>query len=72
MLIGREAECVAIERLLRSAVEGRSGSLVVRGEAGIGKTALLEHAQRQAGVTSRTQLARVLLDHAQRDAARPS
>jgi DNA-binding CsgD family transcriptional regulator len=48
MLIGREAECVAIEGMLRLAVEGRSGSLVVRGEAGIGKTALLEHAQREA------------------------
>jgi len=44
-LLGRRAEREAIERLLDGARTGRSGALVVRGEAGIGKTALLEHAR---------------------------
>jgi DNA-binding CsgD family transcriptional regulator len=43
-LLGRERECAEIERLLMSACEGNSGTLVVRGEAGIGKTALLDYA----------------------------
>jgi DNA-binding CsgD family transcriptional regulator len=43
MLRGRRAERKAVERLLAQARGGRSGVLVVRGEAGIGKTALLEH-----------------------------
>ncbi|TMK79736.1 MAG: helix-turn-helix transcriptional regulator [Actinobacteria bacterium] len=42
MLVGRDEEQAQIERLLEHAREGRGGSLVVRGEAGIGKTALLE------------------------------
>ncbi|WP_344292374.1 helix-turn-helix transcriptional regulator [Streptomyces synnematoformans] len=45
MLLGRRAERAAIGRLLADARSGRSGVLVVRGEAGIGKTALLEHAR---------------------------
>jgi predicted ATPase len=48
MLFGRGAELSAIERLLDGACEGRSGVLVIRGEAGIGKSALLEHAVSQA------------------------
>jgi DNA-binding CsgD family transcriptional regulator len=44
MLVGREAETAAIDRLLASAREGHSGVLVLRGEAGIGKSALLDHA----------------------------
>jgi DNA-binding CsgD family transcriptional regulator len=48
MLIGRAAETAAIERLLTAAREGRSGVLVLRGEAGIGKSALLAHAAEQA------------------------
>jgi len=47
-LIGRERECAEIERLLESAVAGESGTLVVRGEAGIGKSALLEYAAEHA------------------------
>ena len=43
-LIGRTGECAEIERVLEDARRGVSGTLVVRGEAGIGKTALLEHA----------------------------
>ena len=48
-LAGRERECAEIERLLENAVAGESGTLVVRGEADIGKTALLEHAAERAG-----------------------
>ncbi|MFD0887866.1 ATP-binding protein, partial [Streptosporangium algeriense] len=44
MLYGRAAEQAVIDRLLREARAGRSGALVVRGEPGIGKTALLDHA----------------------------
>ena len=44
MLVGRNTELAQIERLLADAREGRGGALVVRGEAGMGKTALLEHA----------------------------
>ncbi|TDC94627.1 LuxR family transcriptional regulator [Actinomadura sp. 7K507] len=44
-LVGRRVEREAVEHLLNEARAGRSGSLVVRGEAGIGKTALLEHAR---------------------------
>lgn len=43
MLLGRHAECRRVEQLLGEARAGRSGALVVRGEAGVGKTALLEH-----------------------------
>jgi DNA-binding CsgD family transcriptional regulator len=51
-LVGRELECDAIDRLLESSARGESSSLVLRGEAGIGKTALLMHAaERAAGST---------------------
>lgn len=48
-LVGRRAERDAVEQLLAQARSGRSGTLVVRGEAGIGKTALLAHARSAAG-----------------------
>ncbi|MFF4415857.1 AAA family ATPase [Streptosporangium sp. NPDC001559] len=44
MLYGRAAEQAVIDRLLSEARAGRSGALLVRGEPGIGKTALLDHA----------------------------
>ncbi|TDC85936.1 LuxR family transcriptional regulator [Micromonospora sp. KC606] len=44
MLHGRSAEMATIDRLLRGARDGTSGALLLRGEAGIGKTALLDHA----------------------------
>ena len=43
MLHGRTTECAALEHLLAQAKAGRSQVLVLRGEAGIGKTALLEY-----------------------------
>lgn len=42
LLLGRHAECRRGEQLLGEAIAGRSGALVVRGKAGIGKTAVLE------------------------------
>ncbi|MGI8334362.1 ATP-binding protein [Actinomadura scrupuli] len=44
MLLGREAELSVVDGLLARARVGISGALVVRGEPGIGKTALLDHA----------------------------
>lgn len=43
-LVGRADELDTIDRLVSDAREGRAGALVLRGEAGIGKSALLEHA----------------------------
>jgi DNA-binding CsgD family transcriptional regulator len=47
-LLGRERECAVIDRVLENASSGVSAALVVRGEAGIGKSALLEYAIQQA------------------------
>jgi hypothetical protein len=41
---GRRVELSALAGLLEAAQAGRSGVVVLRGEVGIGKTALLEHA----------------------------
>jgi predicted ATPase len=49
MLVGRDSELAALSALLDAARDGRSGALLLRGEAGIGKTALLEHAAAAAG-----------------------
>jgi DNA-binding CsgD family transcriptional regulator len=43
-LRGREMECAALDRMIAAGRGGRSGVLVVRGDAGVGKTALLDHA----------------------------
>ncbi|WP_436777319.1 ATP-binding protein [Yinghuangia sp. YIM S09857] len=43
MLVGRDGERDHVERLLAQAAAGRSATLVIRGEAGIGKSALLDH-----------------------------
>jgi DNA-binding CsgD family transcriptional regulator len=48
VLLGRDRECEAIDRLLDAARDSRSGVLVLRGDAGIGKTALLHHAVARA------------------------
>ncbi|MFC9895582.1 AAA family ATPase [Nocardia sp. NPDC127579] len=54
MLHGREAEQSEIDRLLAAAREGRSGALVLRGEPGIGKSALLDYAAAQGIPTVRS------------------
>ena len=51
-LVGRTRECALIDGLLEAAARGESGSLVLRGEAGIGKSALLGYAgDRAEGMT---------------------
>src|SRR5580692_7680260 len=66
MLLDRLPERAALSGLLDAARAGRSGVLVVRGEPGIGKTALLEYAiesaaglrvARVAGIESEMELA---------------
>jgi hypothetical protein len=47
-LLGRRSECEALDQLLASVREGRSRALVLRGEAGVGKSALLDHLTRRA------------------------
>lgn len=44
MLRGRDAECRTLDELLAMARSGHSGVLVIRGEPGIGKSALLDYA----------------------------
>ena len=65
-LRGRRAECGVLDGLLEGVRGGRSAVLVVRGEAGVGKTALLDYAvesapdlsfARAAGVESEMELA---------------
>ncbi|MGN9842943.1 AAA family ATPase [Nonomuraea sp. H19] len=48
MLQGRGSECEQLDRLLEAVRAGLSRALVVRGEAGVGKTALLEHLAEKA------------------------
>lgn len=49
-LIGRHAECVALEQLLTRVRAGESRVLVLHGEPGVGKTALLDYVgERAAG-----------------------
>ena len=66
MLLGRLTERAELGRLLEAARGGRSGALLVYGEAGVGKTALLEDAiasaasmrmARVAGIESEMELA---------------
>jgi DNA-binding CsgD family transcriptional regulator len=66
VLLGRLQERAALSRLLEAARSGRSGVLVLRGEPGVGKTALLDCAigsaaglrvARVAGVESEMELA---------------
>ena len=47
-LIGRSSDCAEIDELLDRARGGRSGALMLRGEAGIGKTSLLRYAVHRA------------------------
>ncbi|MFE3001445.1 AAA family ATPase [Nocardia sp. NPDC059246] len=52
MLFGRSTECARLDALLKAARDGRSDALVMLGEAGVGKTALLDYA-RQTGAEVR-------------------
>jgi DNA-binding CsgD family transcriptional regulator len=46
VLRGRASECARLDELLSAVGRGESGTLVLRGEAGMGKTALLDYASR--------------------------
>jgi len=46
--LGRQAECRLIDELLERGAAETSGVLVIRGEAGIGKSTLLHYARRRA------------------------
>jgi len=48
-LIGRRRECAALDQLLTDAAAGQSRVLVLRGEAGVGKSALLGYVNGQSG-----------------------
>jgi DNA-binding CsgD family transcriptional regulator len=65
-LLGRRSECAALYQLVASVRSGPSRALVLRGEAGVGKSALLEYlvqhtsgcsVTRAAGVESEVELA---------------
>ncbi|MGP4051809.1 ATP-binding protein [Streptomyces sp. 2A115] len=47
-MLGRSRECRALDQLAASVRAGQSAALVLRGEAGIGKTALLDHLAQSA------------------------
>ena len=47
-LLGRADECGLLDGLIEDIRRGPSRSLVLRGEAGIGKTALLQYCAREA------------------------
>jgi DNA-binding CsgD family transcriptional regulator len=75
MLIGRDSEVRAIAQLLDDARAGRGGALVLRGEMGIGKSALLADAAARAdamrvtravGVEAESEIAFAGLDQALR------
>src|SRR3954468_11336307 len=46
--LGRTSECQRLDGMLAQARDGQSAGLVIRGEPGIGKSALLRYAARQA------------------------
>ncbi|MFL6097252.1 MAG: ATP-binding protein [Blastococcus sp.] len=48
-LLGRQAECSRLDRLVTAVLAGEGQVVVLRGEPGIGKTALLEYVVEQAG-----------------------
>ena len=54
MLRGREDQCAQLDWLLERALAGHSGVLMLRGDAGVGKTALLEYAITSASASALT------------------
>jgi predicted ATPase len=44
LLLGRENECQVLDDFLAAALKGEGGALVLHGDPGVGKTALLEYA----------------------------
>lgn len=48
VLFGRRSECAVLDGMLAQVRGGSSGVLILRGEAGVGKTALLDYAIRSA------------------------
>jgi len=65
-LPGRRSECETLDRLLGSARDGQSQVLVVRGEAGVGKSALLDYLVTSA---SGCRVARVVGDESEMELA---
>src|ERR1700761_4942359 len=72
-LVGRSRECATLDRLLAEIRDGASRSLVLRGDPGIGKSALLDYAAgaaagflviRVTGVESEMELAFAALQQA--------
>jgi hypothetical protein len=64
-LVGRHRECAVLDQLIKAVRAGESRALVVSGEAGVGKTALLDYlagqasecrVERAAGVQSEMEL----------------
>ncbi|HEX6953535.1 MAG TPA: AAA family ATPase, partial [Agromyces sp.] len=49
MLLGRRSERGALRELIDEVREGRSRALVIRGEPGVGKTALLDDLAERCG-----------------------
>lgn len=47
-LLGRRTECARLDRMISAARGGESGTLVVHGPPGVGKSALLDYAARSA------------------------
>ena len=45
-LLGRADECALLDKLVDDLSRGESRSMVLRGEAGVGKTALLQYLDR--------------------------
>lgn len=65
-LRGRRSECAVLDEMIGAVREGECRTLVLRGDAGVGKTALLEYAEaaaaelrvlRAVGVQSEMELA---------------
>lgn len=56
MLLGRRAECALLDGLLEDAQAGKSAVLVIRGEPGVGKSALLQYASDRASASGMTTL----------------